>query len=218
MKTDKDLLARADTLKTQQEYVLRPGDEVTLGVYANNGYELVDVLRQGGVGTTVLRYQIRQNGYAHLPMLDSVLLGGMTIYAAEQLLAQRYSYYFVNPFVRLEVSNRNIMVFRGRYGAQVVLMQRDDMNLLEIIALAGGIPEGGKAYRVRVLRGSLDNPTVFDVDLSTVEGIRSANLKMQADDVVYIETRVSAAEVLNRNLSFLTLISTALFIYTVVAK
>lgn len=214
MKIHEDLLARADTLKPQQEYIIRPGDLLSVGVYSNNGYELVDVLQRGSAAQAVLKYPVRQNGYVTLPMLDSVLLGGLSLQMAEQQLAQRYSYYFINPFVRIEVSNRNVFVFRGREGAQVVLMQRDDMNLLEILALAGGMPVGGKAYRVRIIRGALSAPTVFDVDLSTIEGIRSANLKMQADDIVYIESRMTSAEVVNRNLPILSVLTTLLLIFS----
>lgn len=214
MKIASNQLARVDTVKVQTEYVIRPGDLLTLGVYANNGYELVDVLRRTGGGQSGLKYQVRQNGFVALPMLDSVQLAGHTIKQAEQLLTQKYSYYFVNPFVRIEVSNRNVIVFRGRQGAQVVLLQRDDMNLLEVIAMAGGIPQGGKAYRVRIIRGSLANPTVFDVDLSTVEGIKSANLKMQADDIVYIESRLTTADVINQNLPIITFLTTILLIFT----
>lgn len=131
-----------------------------------------------------------------LPMLDSVMVSGMTIAMAEQFLATKYSYYFVNPYIRVDVTNRNVYVFRGRGEANVVTLERDNMNLVEVIAKAGGMPTMAKAYRVRVLRGDLNHPIVFDIDLSKVEGMQMANLTMQASDVVYIETRLTSADIL----------------------
>src|SRR4030095_13547823 len=107
-------------------------------------------------------------------------------------------YYFVNPFVRIEVISRRVYVFRGRQAAAVVTMDRENMNLLEVLAKAGGLPFGGKAFRIRVIRGDLKNPIVYDIDLSTLEGMKSANLAMEANDYVYIETPPTLNDVVNQ--------------------
>ena len=195
-KIETDKLAMADTLKTPKEYVIRPGDMLALGVFSNNGYQLVDVLTPGGASFSAMQYLVKSNGYSMLPMLDSVMVSGMTIAMAEQFLATKYGYYFVNPFIRVDVTNRNVYVFRGRGEANVVTLERDNMNLVEVIAKAGGMPTMAKAYRVRVLRGDLNHPIVFDIDLSKVEGMQMANLTMQASDVVYIETRLTSGDIL----------------------
>ena len=131
-------------------------------------------------------------------------------------LANKYSYYFVNPFVRIEVINRRAYVYRGRSGAVPVILDKENMNMLEVIAKAGGVPPGGKAYRVRVLRGDLNHPTVFDVDLSTVEGMMQANLAIVANDVIYIQSNVTSNDVLIQITPVLTFISTILLIATTV--
>lgn len=209
-KIETDKLAMSDTLRTPKEYVIRPGDLLAMGVFSNNGYQLVDVLTQENSSFSAMKYLVRSNGFAILPMLDSVSVAGMSIAQAEQMLAQKYSYYFVNPFIRIDVTNRNVYVFRGRTGAQVVTLDHDNTNLIEVIAKAGGVPIGGKAYRVRILRGDLNNPTVFDIDLSTVEGMQKANLTMVANDVVYIESRLTSSDVLSQYLPVLTFVSTTL--------
>src|SRR6185295_3689966 len=187
-KIEQQKLVMADTVKTAKEYVIRAGDLLSVGVFSDNGYELVDVLTQDINTFSPLQYVVKENGYVMLPMLDSIFIIGLTITEAERLLEKKYSYYFVNPFTRSEAKNRNVYVFKGRQGATVVTLERENMNLIEVLAKSGGMVAGGKAYAVQVIRGNLNNPTVFEIDLSTIEGMSKANLTMEADDVVYIQT------------------------------
>ncbi len=213
-KIDQEELARADTIKTATEYVIHEGDQLSVGVFSNNGYQLIDVLTRDNSAFSALNYVVKESGYVLLPMLDSIFLTGMPISAAETLLEKKYSYYFVNPFVRIEVTNRNVYVYRGRQGAVVVTLDRENMNLLEVLAKATGIPAGGKAYEVRVIRGNLNNPTVFDIDLSTIEGVKSANLTIEANDIIYIESRLTSAEVVYQITPLLTVVSSMLLLVT----
>ena len=76
------------------------------------------------------------------------------------------------------------------------------MSLIEVLALAGGIDGGGggsisggggiyrfggKANSIRIIRGDLKNPRVQQVDLTTLDGMRRANLQMEPNDIVYVE-------------------------------
>jgi polysaccharide export outer membrane protein len=72
------------------------------------------------------------------------------------------------------------------------------MNLLEVLALAGGVDGGGggagavyryggKTSNIRIIRGDLKNPQIEQIDLSTIAGMRRANLQMEPNDIIYIE-------------------------------
>ena len=209
-------LASADTVKVAKEYVIRPGDLLAVGVFSNNGYELVDVLTRENSGFSSLSYIVKEDGYIILPMLDSVYITGYTVGEAEKYLAEKYSYYFVNPFIRVEVTNRRVYVYRGRQGAIPVVLDKENMNLLEVLAKAGGIPPGGRADKVRILRGNPNNPEVFDIDLSSVEGMMKANLRMEANDIVYIPSVLNINDVFYQISPVLTLISSLLVITTAV--
>src|SRR6185295_19242854 len=155
-KIEQQKLVMADTVKTAKEYVIRAGDLLSVGVFSDNGYELVDVLTQDINTFSPLQYVVKENGYVMLPMLDSISITGLTITEAERVLEKKYSYYFVNPFIRIQVTNRNVYVFKGRQGAVVVTLDRENMNLVEVIGKAQGMPPGGKAYSIRVIRGNMN--------------------------------------------------------------
>jgi polysaccharide export outer membrane protein len=198
--------------KKVEEYVIEPGDELTLEVYSRDGFKLVDVLGGGmaspsnqaptsalssgtlttssGPSSTVIRhtYLVDKEGFAKLPVLGMLYVRGYTQNELETQLAQRYATLFVNPFVILKVSNRRVFVFRGEV-ASVVELNNAPTSLPEVLAKAGGINRQLKAYNIKIIRGDLANPQVRIINLSTLEGLRTADLTVQSNDIIYVEQK-----------------------------
>jgi polysaccharide export outer membrane protein len=61
------------------------------------------------------------------------------------------------------------------------------MNLIEVIALAGGANNTARVGNIRLIRGDLQKPEVYLIDLSTVEGMTRSTLQVKANDIIYIE-------------------------------
>ena len=198
--------------KKVEEYVIEPGDELTLEVYSRDGFKLVDVLG-GGMGPTSAQpvisgvtsgstatssgptntlarhtYLVDKEGFAKLPVLGMLYVRGYTQNELETQLAQRYATLFVNPFVILKVSNRRVFVFRGEM-ASVVELNNAPTSLPEVLAKAGGINRQLKAYNIKIIRGDLANPQVRIINLSTLEGLRTADLTVQSNDIIYVEQK-----------------------------
>jgi len=196
--------------KKVEEYVIQPGDELVLEVYSRDGFKLVDVL--GGsfagvngtnntttttttTGSTVIgagkQYLVDKEGFAKLPVLGMLYVKGYTQNELENQLAQRYASLFVNPFVILKVANRRVFVFRGEI-ASVVDLNNSPTSLPEVLAKAGGLTRQLKAYNIKIIRGDLANPQVRIINLSTLEGLRTADLIVQSNDIIYIEQKRTA--------------------------
>lgn len=198
--------------KKVEEYVIQPGDELTLEVYSRDGFKLVDVLG-GGMGTTTIStptsalstnttstssgpstttirhtYLVDKEGFAKIPVLGMLYVKGYTQNELETQLAQRYAALFVNPFVILKVANRRVFVFRGEV-ASVVELNNAPTSLPEVLAKAGGISRQLKAYNIKIIRGDLANPQVRIINLSTLEGLRTADLTVQSNDIIYVEQK-----------------------------
>lgn len=144
----------------------------------------------GGGGTSggAPEFLVLPNGQVRLPMVNWVKLAGLTIRQTDSLLERRYSEFYKDVFVVSKVTNRRVIVLgQPERGGQVVTLTNDHMNLLEVLALAGGIGREGKARNIRLIRGDLKNPQVQQIDLGTLEGMRKASLEVEANDVVYVE-------------------------------
>src|SRR5690349_21697915 len=65
-----------DTSASKKEYVIQAEDVLTVNIFSKNGYALIDVLGNEQSAFASLSYRVNPNGYARLPMLDSVKLEG----------------------------------------------------------------------------------------------------------------------------------------------
>ncbi|MFW6351649.1 MAG: hypothetical protein ACOC2E_04630 [Bacteroidota bacterium] len=80
--------------------------------------------------------------------------------------------------------------------------------------MAGGIADG-RAGKVKLIRGDLDDPQVFLIDLSTLEGVRNAEMVLQANDIIYVEPRERVPQRIMETIGpYLSLLSSALIIYS----
>jgi len=172
------------------EYRVSPNDLISVRVYANNGFQMVDITGGSGSngGSLTLPLKVEFDGFVKFPIIGRIYIAGLTARQAEMLLEDRLTEYLNNPFVLLEVSNKRVTIFAGA-STSVVALVNDNTTLFEVLAASGGIPENGKADQIKLIRGDLKNPEVYLIDLSTLKGIRNADLVLQANDIIYIEIR-----------------------------
>ncbi|MEP7168751.1 MAG: polysaccharide biosynthesis/export family protein [Bacteroidota bacterium] len=179
---------------TNIEYKIAPNDIVGLSVYTNDGFKLIDLTASaattggGGVSTISTKYTVDIDGFVKLPIIGNVKIKEMTIREAEKVLEQQYATYYNKPYVVLAVLNRRVLVFPGSGGAgKVVTLENENTSLIEALALAGGISETGKAFKIKLIRGDSRNPQITLVDLSTIDGMKHSNMLLQANDIIYVE-------------------------------
>ncbi len=211
-----------DTLK-QKEYRIAPNDVLQINVFTNNGEKIIDPVGDDlgkAAQTSTLTYLVEYDGLVKLPVLGRTLIGGLTLREAESMLEQKYSVYFNYPFVQIKVTNNRVTIFPGGQGSQAMVVVLDNPNttLFEALAKAGGIQDG-KAHKIKLIRGDLKNPQVFDIDLSTVEGMTQANLILQANDIIYVNPRYKVPNKIFETVTpVLSLVSTILLIYGLFVK
>jgi polysaccharide biosynthesis/export protein len=210
--------ARFPEAQDIQEYVLAANDQLYFRLFTNDGERLIDpvspMMQQGMRGEQ--SYEIEFDGQVKLPVLGRTKLAGMTLREAEKFLENHYSLYYNRPFVKLQVTNHRVTIFPGGRGgtSSVVYLQNTHTNIFEALAMAGGIADG-RASRVKLIRGDLTNPQIFLIDLSTIEGVRNANMIIQANDIIYVEPRERVPQRILENVTpYLSLVTTAILIYS----
>lgn len=193
--------------KQIDQYVIQVGDQFSVKVYSRDGFRLIDVMSGvnnqnsigvgGGIGNN---YLVDNEGFAKLPIIGEFYVKGYTEKELERVLEEKYSGLFVDPYVVVTVANRRAFVFKGSAGS-VVPLNDAPTNLLEVIARSGGIAGDLKSYNIKIIRGDLKNPQISVVDLSSLEGMRNADLIVQSNDIIYIEPRRRPATDVLRELS-----------------
>jgi protein involved in polysaccharide export with SLBB domain len=212
--------------RTDRNYRIQPNDFLDVRVYTNKGERIIDpngelqfgspagptpsltprssgatggratVSRTSGTSSG-LELLVQADGTVDMPIVGRVQLSKLSLRQADSTLQVLYSTYYRDPFVQTRVTNNRVIIL-GASGGLVLPLANDNMNLIEILALAGGVDGGGnggasvyryggKTSNIRIIRGDLKNPQIEQIDLSTISGMRRANLQMEPNDIIYIE-------------------------------
>ena len=133
----------------------------------------------------------------------------MTVQEAQDFLESEYFYLFNGPYAILKVLNRRAIVFTSPAGnAQVINLESQGISIIEAIALAGGGGKNGNAADIKVIRKVGNKQEVYHLDLSKIEGIRYANMSVEAGDIIYIQqTRQLGREITSDVQPYVTIIS-----------
>jgi polysaccharide biosynthesis/export protein len=186
--------------QAERNYILQTNDWIQLTVYTNEGERIIDPNfefggggrnnnqnnqnQQGGSGG--VKYLIQVDGSVKLPVVGKKVLAGLTVDQAEAMLEQVFNEYYKDSFVKLLVQSRRVIVFNAG-GAVVIPLENENMTLVEVLALSGGMRMGSKADKIRLVRGDLTKPLVYNIDLSTIAGMQQTIVDIESGDIIYIE-------------------------------
>jgi len=193
--------------KLVDQYVIQPFDQLTIAVFSRDGFRLIDVLGSGGGNVNIgsggnninnnnnnqgilggIDLIVDKDGYLRIPVIGELNVKGYTESELERLIAERMSAFIVSPFVEASVTNRRCFLFNG-FTASVVGLNNVPTSLFEVIARSGGVGQNIKAYKIKIIRGNFNNPQIYIIDISTIEGMQKANLIVQSNDIIYLEPR-----------------------------
>jgi polysaccharide export outer membrane protein len=182
---------KSAALETENNYVIQNNDYLKVKVYTNKGEQIIDPnqeLMQSGQVRNIIdpEYLVQNEGFVNLPIIGSVKLAGLTLFQAGKFLEEKYNLYYKDAYVLVNFSNKRVIVL-GATGGQVIPLLNENMDLIEVLALAGGLDNTAKAGNIRLIRGDINNPQIFVIDLTTIKGMRNHNLKVFPGDIIYIE-------------------------------
>jgi polysaccharide export outer membrane protein len=197
LKTKKDFPYTKNPDSTNAaDYKISPNDIIEFSLYSNDGFKLVDITSLNNTNANTLRFQnnidylVESSGDIKLPVLGKVKISGFTLRDAQAYLEEKYSAYYVRPYVILKIINKRVIIFPGSAGdAKVIPLTNNNTTLIEGIALAGGLSDDGKAKMIKLIRENKGKYDVYLIDLSVIEGIQQAHMVLQANDIIYVEPR-----------------------------
>jgi len=131
-------------------------------------------------------FTINSEGYIRLPVIDTVLVNGLTITDAEKRIQERVDTYFKNATVILKSLNTKISVLGevNRPGSFVVA--KPEMNILEALAMAGDVNQFGDKRNVTIIRSAGGNNISYTIDLTDKNILKSKDFYLYPSDVVIV--------------------------------
>ncbi len=173
------MAAPADSAAAPTDYLIGPGDTVSVNVWRNPEVSMTIPVRPDGKITT--------------PLVEDLPASGKTATELARDIEKALAKFIQQPVVTVIVTS-----FVGTYGEQIrvigqaarpqALPYRRDMSLMDVLIAVGGVTEfasGNRATIIRKVDGRLQKMPVRLNDLIK-EGDISANMQMRPGDVLII--------------------------------
>jgi polysaccharide export outer membrane protein len=185
-----------DTLspETNKEYKIAVGDKISFSILTNNGETMF--IKQSSNGSTGEygngEITVKYDSTAYLPLIGHIHLVGMTTAEAEEIFKREFSKFINDPYVKLTITNARIVLFKGiGSSASIIQLPNNKTSILEVIAMAGGIPDRGNSKRIKLVRKENGVRKIYLIDLSTIDKIENGDMLVQSNDYIYIESDIS---------------------------
>jgi polysaccharide export outer membrane protein len=172
--------ANPSMLYPGEDFHLDPGDLILVHVFMQDYSQTV---------------RLGADGSVHLPFIGSVPLQGLTVRAAQALIADRLraGEFYKNPEVTIQVLdtvNGSVLVTGEVHSVVPVSTER---SLREVLLIAGGLPATA-SHTVKIVRPGMAEPIVIDLG-TDLAASSTANFPIHPHDIIQI-SRASVVYVL----------------------
>lgn len=150
--------------------------------------------RDGGINNGQLSgYTLNPAGDIDFPMIGRIHLAGLTRTEAaatvkKAILDAHYATTDFNPVVTVEFMNLGISIMGEVNHPGHFSLNKDNLNILDALAMAGDLTIYGNRENVRVIRTEGDVQKTFNVDLTSADNtLNSPVYFLKQNDIIYVE-------------------------------
>lgn len=132
-------------------------------------------------------YMVDEEGYINFSFIDKIMVKGLTIDEVKKKIQKTLNDYFKETTVTVKLVNFQVSVLGEVGNPGNFTIEKDQINVLQAISLAGGIKEFGNNKKVTLVRQTLKGSDVFYLDLSDKRILESDYFYLMPNDVIYVE-------------------------------
>jgi polysaccharide export outer membrane protein len=174
-------LANQSMLYPGEDFQLAPGDLISVHVFLQPDY--------------MATVRVGLDGTLELPFIGSVSLEGLTVRAAQRVIAERLRTggFYKDPTVIIQVLDtvNSSVVITGEVHAVVPVST--ERSLRDVLLAAGGLPATA-SHTVKIVRPGVANPIVVELGTDLAASV-TANIPIHPHDIIQI-SRASVVYVL----------------------
>jgi polysaccharide export outer membrane protein len=134
-------------------------------------------------------YKVDNDGYVSYSFAGKTYVKGLTIEEAQAEIKSTLGEYFKDINVYVKLVNFDISILGEVKNPGTYKIDRDQINVLQALGLAGGITDFGRANQVTLVRKSLNGSKIHRMDLTDNGLLASEEFFLLPDDVIYVAPR-----------------------------
>lgn len=162
--------------------------------FNSNGGAFLNISSNGNVESTTetrnASYRVDENGNIDFPLLGRIHVQDLTTSEVELLIKNKIisGRYINNPLVNVSFQNFRYYTL-GALGGGMQTAEDGNVNIIQAISKAGGIPSGGNFKRVLVLREENGKLVKHELDVTDKAVLKSPCYQLQQNDIIYVEPK-----------------------------
>src|SRR6185369_3008855 len=197
-------------------YQLQPADILSVQIKSSAEKELSGMfnisttnMMMANPGTLFLEgYSIDASGKITMPMLGELMVKGLTIEEAQQVIKTNANQYFNNPIVIVKLISFKVTVLGEVKNPGYYYVYNNQATALEALGMAGDLTNFGNRKNVKLLRQKASSTEVVLLDLTNADLLKSEYFFLKPGDVLYVEPLKARSK--RTNLELLSVVFTAM--------
>ncbi len=136
-------------------------------------------------------YKVDPEGYLSFSFIDKMYVKGLTIEEVRDVVQNTLNEYFKETTVIVKLMNFQVAVL-GEVGSPGdYTVNREELNIMQALGLAGGITEFGDVEKVTLVRQTLNGSQINYLDLTDNGILQSEYYYLMPNDIIYVEPRTA---------------------------
>ena len=132
-------------------------------------------------------YMVDDEGYINISFIDRMFVKGMTLEEVKKKIQKTLNDYFKETTVSVKLVSFQVSVIGEVNSPGNFTIDKDQINILQAISMAGGIKEFGNNRKVTLVRQTLKGSDIYYLDLSSKKILESDYFYLLPNDLIYVE-------------------------------
>jgi len=138
-------------------------------------------------------YVVYSDGTIILPLLNSLMVQGLTIKELNEELTNKYRAFLKAPYIKASIKNHKVFVLGEVIRRGVVPIEGETISVIEAIAKSGGLTDYAIRNRIRIISKDNGKYRLHTLNLNKLSTLNSQNLMLKHNSIVYIEPKSTKA-------------------------
>jgi len=164
------------------EYKIVPNDRVSIIIYKHPELSPSTI----GNRTSDRGILINSKGDIRLPLVKKIHLAGLTQTEAQEKIEQEFKRYIKSPDVYFEVLNKRAYVIGEVNKPGEIELINEKLSLIQVLSKAGDLKDSANKQAIMILRSGKGRVNSEIVNLTDFNSLKSANLMIKPNDIVYV--------------------------------
>lgn len=178
--------------KKKTEYLIKSGDHLYIKVYSldpkTSKFFQTDLPTLMNPTYLYLNsYLVDEEGYIDFSFVDKLMVKGLTIDDVKKRIQSALNEYFKETTVIVKLVDFQISILGEVNSPGSFTIDKDQINVLQAIALAGGTKEFGNIKKVTLVRQNIKGSEVHYLNLNDKSLLSSEYFYLMPNDIIYIE-------------------------------